>query len=880
MTRILYHTLLVCFLAAFLNAAFPGDIRHARAEQQPFPVAESTGAETTDGKTVVIGNSDTLRYHLPGMPYYDKIKKHHRVYFDSEKQAIDHGYYKAGTGKDLSAQAPASEENDSTQASRLTTGASTSQNETPKPAPETAVEKTAPKAAVADQKALPSSPDAKNESFPGMKATDGPVKIEADSLSYDQARDVYAAEGNVVITYGDGVIKAASVEFDRKTNLATAQGGAFLKMAEDSLSGDKIVVNVEDKTGVAYNSKVFYARNHFYIKGDKIEKSGENTYSIEQPVATTCDGENPDWQLKGSKMNVTVEGYGWVTHARLLTGGVPVFYTPIIAFPAKTKRQSGFLFPYLAYSRDKDGFDIELPFFWAINPQLDATLYSRYIEKRGYKQGAEFRYFLGSRSFGTIYADFLEDNKHITESGSDSLPRDWQEMHRRWSYFINTETKYDSQFYLRTDLQRVSDAWYFRDFNGHNYYLSHFNTSEEDPFRRISFQGNESLRFLESSARLVKGWNNYSVTARISSVDDFAQTNNDRTLQKYPEIIFTGIRQPLFSTPVFFGFTGAYDYFYRREGDRGHYIDVAPTLTLPVKLSNHLIITPQLTVRETYWNRDDDLAAADNRNGDRTFYNAGLTVSSRLYRVFNAGILNWEKIRHEVRPEILYSYIPGIRQDNIPTYLPQTGSFLESFTSFTTVGTDAFYEQNAVAWALTNTLTAKLKDKGKEGAAGYLDFFRFKIFQAYDINEAKRDMAGSATERRPLSDFGLELDIKPHSYVSFSARNKYSVYNGWKEMNFDLGFSDWRGDKLNIGYRYTLDSLEEINAELKAVITQRLSGRLAVKLDRFNNQTVENAVGIFYAEQCWGVGVDYVKTHDDERVMLKVSLTGLAMFGI
>ncbi len=30
-------------------------------------------------------------------------------------------------------------------------------------------------------------------------------------------------------------------------------------MAQDSLAGDKIVVNVEDKTGVAYNSKVFYA---------------------------------------------------------------------------------------------------------------------------------------------------------------------------------------------------------------------------------------------------------------------------------------------------------------------------------------------------------------------------------------------------------------------------------------------------------------------------------------------------------------------------------------------------------------------------------------------------------------------------------------------
>jgi Organic solvent tolerance protein OstA len=92
---------------------------------------------------------------------------------------------------------------------------------------------------------------------------DAPVKIEADNMSYDNERDVYTAEGNVVITYGDDVLTAANVEYDRKNNLATAWGNAFLKMAQDSLAGDKIVVNVEDKTGVAYHSKAFYARNHF-----------------------------------------------------------------------------------------------------------------------------------------------------------------------------------------------------------------------------------------------------------------------------------------------------------------------------------------------------------------------------------------------------------------------------------------------------------------------------------------------------------------------------------------------------------------------------------------------------------------------------------------
>lgn len=52
-------------------------------------------------KIQVVGNTHTKRYHLPGMPYYDKVKKNHRVVFQSEKEAVDHGYYKAGTGMDV-----------------------------------------------------------------------------------------------------------------------------------------------------------------------------------------------------------------------------------------------------------------------------------------------------------------------------------------------------------------------------------------------------------------------------------------------------------------------------------------------------------------------------------------------------------------------------------------------------------------------------------------------------------------------------------------------------------------------------------------------------------------------------------------------------------
>ena len=98
---------------------------------------------------------------------------------------------------------------------------------------------------------------------------------------------------------------------------------------------------------------------------------------------------------------------------------------------------------------------------------------------------------------------------------------------------------------------------------------------------------------------------------------------------------------------------------------------------------------------------------------------------------------NWEKIRHEIKPEITYSYIPNVSQDNIPDYLPIASPFLMPSQYIPEIRS---LEQNAVAWSLTNTFMAKIKDD--KGAYSYLEFLRLKLFQTYDINEAKKGMDG------------------------------------------------------------------------------------------------------------------------------------------
>lgn len=71
------------------------------AAPAPDPVLEATPAPVTASapevtqKIKVIGNSDSKRYHLRGMKYYNTIKAYHRVEFDSEEDAIKAGYNKA-----------------------------------------------------------------------------------------------------------------------------------------------------------------------------------------------------------------------------------------------------------------------------------------------------------------------------------------------------------------------------------------------------------------------------------------------------------------------------------------------------------------------------------------------------------------------------------------------------------------------------------------------------------------------------------------------------------------------------------------------------------------------------------------------------------------
>jgi LPS-assembly protein len=691
-----------------------------------------------------------------------------------------------------------------------------------------------------------------------MKIPAGPYTIEADRIGYDGDRDVFSATGKVRIGFAGGFLTADRVTLDRGRNLALAEGQAVVQSDQDVLEGEKIVFDLVAGTGLVVDGRMFIDRSHIYISAAKIEKTGEATYRLEDAAVTTCDGETPDWRLSGSELDLTVDGYGILKHGRFLARDIPVFYLPYLIFPAKTTRQTGLLFPRFSYSRDKNGLDAELPFYWAVSESADATFFQRYLEKRGFKEGLEIRYVAGPDAFGVFYGDWILDQKRTTETVA-GMSRDWQEDRNRWSYYLNQEMTFASGIHLRSDIRRVSDHWYFRDFSSFNYYREHASLAADDRFRQVSFAADESLGSLDSAVRLVKDWSLYNLTALARYTDDFASDSNDATLQKYPELILTGFRRPLSTTPLQLEFTAGYDYLYRTQGQKGHLWELAPNLYLPFNLGSVVQMTPHLGFRGSLWERDDSPTGPDDKRGQRGIAQFGAVLSAEGHRIYDTQSRFAEKVRHGIKPEIVYTFIPGTAE-RIP-------DFLEPIPG-----------RHSLTFALTNTLLARLREPA--GKVRYREMMRFKLAQTYDIREARRDAVGAGKDNRPFGDVSMELDLAPLDSLSLAVRNIYSVNSGdWKQSNYDLAVSDRKGNSLSAGYRYTRDTIEEINLSLKASLTSSLEAIYILRQNRLSRRTIESSYGVKYWKQCWNVELSLSDREDDRTIMAIVSLYGMGTGG-
>ena len=78
-----------------------------------------------------------------------------------------------------------------------------------------------------------------------------------------------------------------------------------------------------------------------------------------------------------------------------------------------------------------------------------------------------------------------------------------------------------------------------------------------------------------------------------------------------------------------------------------------------------------------------------------------------------------------------------------------------------------------------------------------------------------------------------------------------------------------------MGYRYTKDSLQEINLYLKASLTSSIDAVYILRRNLLDKKTIESTYGVKYRRQCWLFELNVTSGEYDRTVMAYISLLGL-----
>ena len=694
---------------------------------------------------------------------------------------------------------------------------------------------------------------------------DTPWHILADEVHHDRQADVYVAAGNVVIRRGPIRIAADRIRFDHNRMWVTAEGHVTVSSGQDLATARQAELDLSAETGVLLDGNLFLSENHLYFQGERIEKVGPDSYTADRVRVTTCDGDRPDWKITGRDLDVTIEGYGTIRHATLWAGPVPVLYSPWLGFPVKIKRQSGLLPPQFGLS-DRKGFEYLQPLYWVVDESTDATFYEHWMSERGNRLGLEFRTILDERTRGTLMADGFSDQK--VDDGTPGSER-WgysgdgflRPNSDRYWFRMKHDQALPAGFSAKLDLDVVSDQDYLQEFR--NGYTGFEQSRDEflDSFGREIDDFSDTTRV--NRLNLNRIWPRYSLNAEARWYDDVLKrryAKTDDTLQKLPFVTFTGTRQPLFSSPAVFDFETEYVRFYRLDGDTGHRADLYPRFYLPWRYRHIASVEPSIGLRETVWYVDREENPPPDRDSffHRESYDVKLDVNSDLYRNFEIGWGDVDRIQHQLRPQVVYEYRPKQDQSDLPEFDE----------------VDRIEALNRITYSLTNTLVSRTA-AGSDAVDRYREFLRFKLLQSYDINEAD-----APVESRPFSPISAELEFNPSAFIDLKADADWSTYDtAFVGHNLSASLKDRRGDRLFVEYRYTRDVNESVLVDALVKITDAVSITGEFEENLRDDQNLISGVGLLFTSQCWSLDVKYLEEGDDQSISFMVRLLGLGAVG-
>jgi LPS-assembly protein len=241
---------------------------------------------------------------------------------------------------------------------------------------------------------------------PPPPANDGQMLVQATEVDYDYNNSRVSAVGNVQMFYNGTSVEADKVIYDQKTKRLHAEGNIRMTDADGKITYANIMDLSDDYRDGFVDSLRVDTADHTRMAATRADRSSGNYTVFENGVYTACapckdDPKKPPlWQVKGARIiHDQTDKMLYFENAQLEFFGVPMAYLPYFSTPDPTvKRKTGFLMPSFT-SVSGYGFGVEVPFYWAIAPDYDATINPRFTSKQGVLFQGEFRQRLMDGSY-------------------------------------------------------------------------------------------------------------------------------------------------------------------------------------------------------------------------------------------------------------------------------------------------------------------------------------------------------------------------------------------------------------------------------------------------------------------------------------------------
>ena len=538
----------------------------------------------------------------------------------------------------------------------------------------------------------------------------GILTLEADQQR--QVGKIFYADGNVDILYEDARLRADHVEFNDETKVAVARGHVQFDRDTQHLEADRGTYNLRTATGTFEhvrgtvkaerrpNPSLLVSPNPLYFEADEVERVDERTYKVRHAWLTVCDPGKPKWKFYAPRATIYIQRAVHMENASFRLFSVPIVYMPYATAPAGSKlRQSGFLLPEVGQSTLK-GFILGDSYYWAPSDWFDLTAGAMLLSRRGWSQTTSLR----ARPSENVKIDvsyFGVRDRGFTEGGV-LFKQGGHEAH------IGLDTFLPNGWRAVADLNQLSSltfrlAW-----------ANTFSQAVNSEVFNTVFLSNSFHGFNLSFAAL--GYKNFFNAENVVT----GTPETAVVLRTAPEARFGSLPQaPWQRWPFYFSFQVFADALHRSQPAQGsepafdtpsavQRFEIAPTLTMPLRWGPWIGVTPTFTFRSTRYGAQLLPNETFGPSLVRTTEEFSVDIRPPSFaRVWGSGDTKW---KHDIEPDIVYSYVTGINQ---------FGRFIRFDEDETLTDT------NEVEYAFMQRLYRRSSDDGAE------EFLSWRVAQKY-----------------------------------------------------------------------------------------------------------------------------------------------------